>query len=143
MPEIEYAFLADAADAQPGQKFHILGGGVSRLSGPSLPFSHPHLSLVVGLRLTAAERNREHEIGFVVTAPDGSSVAESTGRVVAHGPSEPTDVVLTLAVDLWNLTLVSAGEYAVRILVGGSERKRLSLMVSQGREAMPEQRYLA
>jgi hypothetical protein len=26
MPEIEYAFLADAAEVQPGQKFHVLGG---------------------------------------------------------------------------------------------------------------------
>jgi hypothetical protein len=143
MPEIEYAFLADAAEAQPGQKFNVLGGGISRLSGPSLPFTHPHLSLVVGLRLTAAERNREHEISFVVTAPDGATVAESAGRVVAHGPADPIDVVLTLAVDLWNLTLASAGEYAVRILVGGSERKRLSLVVTQGREGQPEQRYLA
>jgi hypothetical protein len=63
--------------------------------------------------------------------------------VVAHGPADPIDVVLTLAVDLWNLTLASAGEYAVRILVGGSERKRLSLVVTQGREGQPEQRYLA
>ena len=28
MPDIEYAFLADAAETQPGQKFHVLGGGV-------------------------------------------------------------------------------------------------------------------
>jgi hypothetical protein len=143
MPEIEFAFLADAAEAQPGQKFSVLGGGISRLSGPSLPFAHPHLSLVVGLRLTAAERNREHDIGFVITAPDGSHVAESSGRVVAHGPADPADVVLTLAVDLWNLTLVAAGEYAVRITVEGSERKRLPLFVSQTGQAQPGQRYLA
>jgi hypothetical protein len=143
MPEIEYVFLADAAEAQPGQKFNVLGGGISRLSGPSLPFTHPHLSLVVGLRLTAVERDREHEISFVVTAPDGAKVAESTGRVVAHGPADPIDVVLTLAVDLWNLALSSAGEYAVRILIGGSERKRLPLVVALGREGQPEQRYLA
>jgi hypothetical protein len=143
MPEIEYAFLADAADAQPGQKFSVLGGGISRLSGPSLPFVHPHLSLVVGLRLSAAERNREHELSFVITAPEGATVAESTGRVVAHGPADPTDVVVTLAIDLWNLALSAAGEYAVRILIGGSERKRLSLVVSQSREGQPEQRYLA
>ena len=143
MPEIEFAFLADAAEAQPGQKFNVLGGGISRLSGPSLPFQHPHLSLVVGLRLTVAERDREHEIGFVVSAPDGSRVADSTGRVTAHGPADASDVVLTLAVDLWNLTLTTVGEYAVRILVGGAERKRLPLLVTQTRDGQPEQRYLA
>jgi hypothetical protein len=143
MPDIEYAFLADAAEVQPGQKFHVLGGGVSRLSGPALPFTHPHLSLVVGLRLSAKERNREHELEFLVTAPDGSRVASSSGRVVAHGPADPNDVVLTLSVDLWNLTLAVAGEYAVHILVGGAERKRLALTVTQNRDAVPEQRYLA
>ncbi len=142
MPEIEYAFLADAAEVQPGQKFHVLGGGITRLSGPTLPFQHPHLSLVVGLRLTAVERNREHDLEFLITAPDGSAVATSSGRVVAHGPREPNDVVITLSVDLWNLTLTTVGDYAVRIMVGGSERKRLILTVAQV-EAPQEQRYLA
>jgi hypothetical protein len=43
------------------------------------------------------------------------------------------------------MTLTSAGEYAVRITVNGSERKRLPLVVSANREpSAPEpQRYLA
>ena len=145
MPDVEYAFLADAAEVQAGSKFHVLGGGISRLSGPAFPFVHPHLSLVVGLRLTAVERNREHELGFVVTAPDGSQVTNATGRVVSHGTGDAGDVVLTIAIDLWNLTLKVAGEYAVRITIGGSERKRLPLIVSGTRESSPPEtpRYLA
>jgi len=146
MPEVEYAFLADAAEVQAGSKFHILGGGVSRLSGPAFPFVHPHLSLVVGLRVTSVERDREHELGFVVTAPDGAQVANASGRVVSHGPRDAADIVVTIAVDLWNMTLNTAGEYAVRISVDGSERKRLPLHVTSGREVVPAhepQRYLA
>src|ERR1035437_464089 len=125
MPEVEFAFLADAAEVQAGSKFHVLGGGITRLTGPAFPFVHPHLSLVVGLRLTSAERNREHELGFVVTAPDGAEVANASGRVVSHGPADGSDVVLTIAIDLWNMTLTAAGEYAVRITIAGTERKRL------------------
>jgi hypothetical protein len=125
MPEIEYAFLADAAEVQPGQKFHVLGGGVTRVSGPALPLRHPHLSLVVGLRLTTLERNREHDLTFVVTAPDGTEVTSSSGKVVAHGPPDPSDVILTIAVDLWNLTLAVVGEYSVRVLVDGGDIPRL------------------
>src|SRR5271157_2073620 len=128
MPDVEYAFLADAAEVQPGSKFHVLGGGVSRLTGPAFPFVHPHLTLVVGLRLTSVERNREHELGFVLTAPDGAEVASATGRVISHGPADANDVVLTIAIDLWNMTLKGAGEHAVRITIDGSERKRLPLM---------------
>jgi hypothetical protein len=143
MPEIEYAFIADAAQVQPGQKFHVLGGGVTRITGPSLPFIHPHLSLVVGLRLTSIERNREHDLGFVLTAPDGSQVANASGKVVAHGPAEAEDVVITIAIDLWSLALKTPGEHAVRITIDGSERKRLSLTVAQVGNQGPEQKYLA
>jgi len=145
MPDVEYAFLADAAEVQPGSKFHVLGGGVSRLTGPAFPFVHPHLTLVVGLRLTSVERNREHELGFVLTAPDGAEVASATGRVISHGPADANDVVLTIAIDLWNMTLKGAGEHAVRITIDGSERKRLPLMVARVPEPSPPepQRYLA
>jgi hypothetical protein len=54
-------------------------------------------------------------------------------------------VVITIAIDLWNMTLKAAGEYAVRITINGSERKRLPLVVGVSREpTAPEpQRYLA
>ena len=32
MPDIDFAFLADAAETVPGQKFHVLGGGVARIT---------------------------------------------------------------------------------------------------------------
>ena len=143
MPDIEYAFLADSAQVQPGQKFHVLGGGVTRLTGPGLPFVHPHISVVVGLRVTSVERNQEHELGFVVTSPDGSEVATANGRVITRGPAEAGDVVITLAVDMWNMTLRVAGEHFVRVLIDGSERKRIGLTVGVARESAPEQRYLA
>jgi hypothetical protein len=145
MPDIEYAFLADAAEVQPGSKFHVLGGGVTRLSGPAFPFVHPHLALVLGLRLTAAERTREHDLGFVVTAPDGAQVTNASGRVISHGPNDAADVVVAIAIDLWNMTLRMAGEHAVRITIDGTERKRLPLVVAGSREpnAPEPTRYLA
>ena len=145
MPEIEYAFLADAAEVQPGSKFHVLGGGVTRLSGPAFPFTHPHLALLVGLRLTAAERAREHDLGFVVTAPDGAQVTNATGRVISRGPDDVGDIVVAIAIDLWNMTMRIAGEYSVRITIDGNERKRLPLVVNATRESggTEPSRYLA
>ena len=145
MPEVEYAFLADAAEVQPGSKFHVLGGGVTRLSGPAFPFTHPHLALLVGLRLTAAERAREHDLGFVVTAPDGAQVTNATGRVISRGPNDVGDIVVAIAIDLWNMTMRIAGEYSVRITIDGNERKRLPLVVNATRESggTEPSRYLA
>jgi len=130
MPDIEYAFLADAAETQPGQKFHVLGGGVSRIGGRVFPLRHPHLALVLGLLVTAPEVDREHEIRFVLLDQDGGEVAGATGNIQARGHTDGRDTVLTFSIDLWNLTFASPGDYSFRILVNGSERKRLPLLVT-------------
>jgi hypothetical protein len=130
MPEIEYAFLADAAETQPGQKFHVLGGGVSRIGAPAFPVQHPHIALVLGLLVSAPEIDREHEIRFVLLDPDGGEVAGGTGNLVARGHTDGRDTILTFSIDLWNLTFPSPGDYSFRILVNGSERKRLPIVLA-------------
>ncbi len=137
MPEIDYAFLADAAETVPGQKFHVLGGGVSRLGGRTFPLQHPHLALVVGLLISAPETDRQHEIRFVLLDPDGAEVAEATGSLVAHGGGDGRDSTLTFSIDLWNLTFPAPGDYSFRILVNGSERKRIPLVVGLVPDAPP------
>ena len=142
MPDIEYAFLADSADARPGQKFHVLGGGVSRLSGRAFPLVHPHLALVVGLSVTSIEIDRPHEVQFILIAPDGSELSSANGQIVATGTGDGRDTVITFAIDLWNLTFPLDGDYWCRISVDGTERKRLPLIVSaapaeQGPRALP------
>ncbi len=131
MPDIEYAFLADAAEAQPGRKFAVLGGGVSRLGGTTFPLRHPHLALVVGLRVAATELDADHEVRFVLLKPDGQELTAGAAGIRANGPGDGRDSVLTFNVDLWNLVFESAGEHSVRLLVDGQERKRLDLMVER------------
>jgi hypothetical protein len=142
VPDIDYAFLADAAQTAPGQKFHVLGGGVTRITGSTFPLRHPHLALVVGLRISAAETDREHDIRFVQLDPDGKEVAGATGSLVAHGEADARDTSLTFSIDLWNLTFPEVGDYSFRLLVNGSELKRLPLVIvaQQEREATASDR---
>ena len=129
MPEIDFAFLADAAETQPGHKFHVLGGGITRIGGRTFPLRHPHIALVVGLVVTAPETEREHELRIVLLDPDGAEVTAATGSLMAHGNPDARDAILTFSIDLWNLTFPSPGDYSFRILVNGSERKRLGLVL--------------
>jgi Family of unknown function (DUF6941) len=129
MPEIEYVFLADAADARPGQKFAILGGGVSRIGGPSLPIRHPHLALVVGLRVAPGELGRDHDVAFQLVRPDGNELTSAAARIRAEGVPGADDTIMTFSVDLWNLVFETAGLHTVRISVNGAERKRLPLSI--------------
>jgi uncharacterized protein DUF6941 len=129
VPDIDFAFLADAAETVPGQKFHVLGGGIARIGGRRFPLRHPHLALVIGLAVTAPETEREHEIRFVLLDPDGGEVAGATGSLVARSQRDGRDATLTFSIDLWNLTFPSPGDYSFRLLVNGSERKRLPLLL--------------
>ena len=131
MPDIEYAFLADAAEARPGHKFAVIGGGVSRLGGPNFPLRHPHLALVCGLTVTAPEFGAEHDLKFVLLSPEGSQLATANAKVMANDPVDGRDSVLTFSLDLWNLSFPAPGDYTIRILVDGSERKRLPLIVEK------------
>ena len=131
MPDIEFAFMADAAEAQPGRKFAVLGGGISRLGGPTFPLRHPHIALVVGLRVAATELDADHEIRFVLMRPSGEELTSGTAGIRANGPGDGRDSVLTFSIDLWNLVFESAGEHSIRLLVDGQERKRLDLMVER------------
>ena len=137
MPDIDFAFLADAAETVPGQKFHVLGGGIARIGGRRFPLRHPHLALVIGLQVTAPETEREHEIRFVLLDPDGGEVAGATGSLVARSQRDGRDATLTFSIDLWNLTFPAPGDYSFRILVNGSERKRLPLLLARAAGAAP------
>ena len=61
--------------------------------------------------------------------PDGAQIADATGAIRADGQQEARDQVVTFAVDFWSLAFPAPGDYTLRILVGGSERKRLTLAV--------------
>ncbi len=131
MPDIDFAFLADAAEAPPGQKFHVLGGGISRIGGRTFPLRQPHLSLVAGIAVAATETDRDHAFRFVLLDPDGGEVAAADGSFSTHGAGDGRDTTITLAVDLWSLTFERPGDYSFRILLNGSERKRIPLHISR------------
>jgi hypothetical protein len=137
MPEIDYAFLADAAQTASGQKFHVIGGGVNRIGGRAFPLRHPHLALVVGLLLTAPELGSEHELRFILLTPDGKELSAAEARIRAAGQSEGRDTILTFGIDLWNLAFPEPGDYSFRILIDGSERKRLPLVVEHRASSPP------
>ena len=96
--------------------------GSSRSATRTSPWS-------IGLQVTAPETEREHEIRFVLLDPDGAEVAGATGSLVARSQRDGRDATLTFSIDLWNLTFPTPGDYSFRILVNGSERKRLPLLL--------------
>ena len=56
-------------------------------------------------------------------------MAGATGSLVARSQRDGRDATLTFSIDLWNLTFPSPGDYSFRLLVNGSERKRLPFLL--------------
>lgn len=56
-------------------------------------------------------------------------MAGATGSLVARSQRDGRDAVLTFSIDLWNLTFPAPGDYSFRLLVNGSERKSLPLLL--------------
>jgi hypothetical protein len=87
--------------------------------------------LVCGLLVTAPELGTEHELQFVLLTPDGGRLSNATAKITAGGLTDGRDTVLTFSLDLWNLSFPAPGDYSIRIMVDGSERKRLPLVVEK------------
>ena len=73
----------------------------------------------------------DDDVRFVLLAPDGTEIAGANGLIAAHGPRDGRDTVVTFAIDLWNLGFNAPGDHSLRVLVNGSERKRISLIVER------------
>jgi len=80
MPDVEFAFLADAAETPPGQKFSVLGGGVTRIGGPAFPLRHPHIALVICLAVKSVGSTR---------SGSSCSIPTATRSAAPRAPSSP------------------------------------------------------
>jgi len=70
--------------------------------------------------------------------PEGQQLSNANAKIMANGPGDGRDTILTFSLDMWNLSFPGPGDYSIRILIDGSERKRLPLVVEQ-REQAPGQ----
>src|SRR2546428_10751044 len=81
MPTLDFAFLADAAEAEPGRKFYVLGGGIDQIAGPQFPLFHPHMSLVMRFLIHPTELGLKHHLEVRMIDADGGELAKIEGDI--------------------------------------------------------------
>ncbi len=132
--EVEFAFLADAAEAPLGSKLYVLGGGIDELGARSFPATHPHMVFVLKLKLHPAECNRTHALEIEFWDPDGRRLEPtirgqfSASRNDAY-PTRPRFVQLLF--NLIGLQLPAPGDYDFHIVVNSQHLKTVPLYVQQ------------
>lgn len=132
MPKLDFAFLADAAEAEPGRKFYVIGGGVESINAPSFPVVHPHLSLVLRLLLHPTEAERDHALEVRMMDSDGGSLASIGGTFTASGGIQSgREIAVNLVFNLVSTRFERAGDYSIEILINNEHKKSLPLRLLQ------------
>jgi hypothetical protein len=131
--ELEYAFLADAAQVSDGKTF-VLGGGVSILWRDAFP-APLGFAIVCQFTYHRTEADTEHEVRFVIMDADGTAVLpDITGSLrvgqPAAGAPRNVPLVVPLVIVIPAVPVVQqAGEYGVDVLLDGRHVKNLPFAV--------------
>jgi len=131
--DLDFAFLADAADVSQGKLF-VLGGAFDTINVPGLPATHPVLAVVLRLLLNPHDLDRKHELEILLLDADAHHVASAKGELlVPKSPDSPAGwkQAVILPLRFFNVPFQQAGHYSIEILVQGNMVKAIPLRVVQ------------
>ncbi len=129
--ELDFAFLADAADVPMGKLF-VMGGAFDTIHVPGFPASHPTLAVVIRLLLSPNDLDRKHKLEVLLLDADAHHIASANGElVVPKSPGSPAgwkqSVILPLR--FMNVPFKSPGHYSIEILMDEKMVKAIPLRV--------------
>ena len=132
--EVDFAFLADAAEAVNG-KVHVVGGAFDTIWTAQVPINHPKLSFVLRLEFDAAEMGVKHKLDIRIMDEDGNNVQTIGGEITVgeKSPQLPKGwrqgwlTVLNFA----NLKFSKFGDYSFNVVINNSNRKSVHLRIAQ------------
>jgi hypothetical protein len=120
--KIEYALLADAAQASGGKIF-VLGGGWNLFRSASYP-APVQLAIAVGLGFAATEVGVKYPLNVVIADEAGVPIIpEMNGQVETGQPApdvpKTASVKIPVAINI-NLSLPHPGTYGIVVTAGSS-----------------------
>ncbi|MBI4064191.1 MAG: hypothetical protein HY401_07820 [Elusimicrobia bacterium] len=129
--ELDFAFLADAAEVTNG-KLYVIGGAFDTLCVRELPASWPRLTLVMRFLLTPAESGRPHALEIIVLDEDGKKIVNLSSSLNVERPPNMlsgTKQSVPIALNFFNARFDKKGSYSIEILVNGTSLKSIPLKI--------------
>jgi len=131
--EVDFSFLADAAEATSG-KIYVIGGAFDTIWAQTVPVAHPHLSFVMRLVLSPAELGQVHKVELVLVDEDGTRITSVGGNITvgrqANLPPGWRQGFLTV-LNFANLRFERFGDYSFELIINNSSMKSINLRVAQ------------
>lgn len=132
--EVDFAFLAEAAEAVNG-KFFVIGGGFDTIWTKQVPVSYPKMSFVLRVIFDAAEVGRNHKLEIKIMDEDGGKFATiggdiGTGNKSPNLPKGWKQGFLTV-LNFVGLQFLKFGDYTFHIVVNNSTLKSVPFRVAQ------------
>ncbi len=131
--DLDFAFLADAADVSLGKLF-VLGGAFDTIHVPAFPATHPVLAVVLRLLLGPHDLDRKHELEILLLDADARHVASARGELlVPKSPDSPQGwkQAVILPLRFFNVPFQQPGHYSIEIVIQGQMVKAIPLRVIQ------------
>ncbi len=132
--EIDFAFLADAAEAANG-KLHVMGGAFDTIWARHVPLRHPKVSLVLRLLVNAAEFDRKHKVEIRIMHEDGKTIPPSVGGelVIQKNPNLPKGWKqgFLSVMNFVDTTFPAFGDYSFELLINNESKKSIPLRIAQ------------
>jgi hypothetical protein len=131
--ELDFAFLADAADVSMGKLF-VLGGAFDTIHVAGFPATHPVLAVVLRLLLSPIDLDRKHNLEILLLDADAHHIASAQGELtVPKAPGSPAGwkQAVILPLRFFNVPFKNEAHYSIEILVNGKMIKAIPLRVIQ------------
>jgi hypothetical protein len=131
--DLDFAFLADAADVSLGKLF-VLGGAFDTIHVAGFPATHPVLAVVLRLLLGPMDLDRKQALEILLLDADGRHIASAKGELmVPKSPDAPAGwkQAVILPLRFFNVPFQQAGHYSIEILANGTLLKAIPLRVVQ------------
>jgi hypothetical protein len=130
---LDTCLLADAATTTPDGKVFIHGGGITRLTPPALPWTHPMLALVLRFQLDDGDPGTSHKITLGLTSPAGEEMLRPAPELDVR--TTPTRAVpgeesyLQTTLQFGGIPIATAGIYRLGVQLDGEPLRELPIAV--------------
>ena len=128
--EVDFAFLADSADAING-KIYVMGGAFDTIWAASMPLVYPQFAIALRVRFDSIESG-EHKVNVNFVDMDGKHILPSANGVIKVSlPQGQRSFSANSILNIQMLKIEKHGEFSIDLTIDGKHEASLPLFIVQ------------